>query len=212
MCWAGISGLKCLFLRQGRGQSISAAWQPCPVSWVRRASRPGRWSCQHPAPIQSCFQATLGAGAEPADTGTPQLMDAAAAGPWAPGKIINKWCTWRFGTLNLAQVPNEPFLLSCCRCPKPCFSWLRENEISFLGNYIYSYWGIVFTAKLMLASSKHAVIISGTCCLPRAGNPNLLRAIFYQNFSNKSCQLHQILLRAVRLFHARKYCSWQRKS
>lgn len=199
-----------LFLRQGRGQSVSAARQPCPMSRVRRASRPGRWSCQQQTPIQSCFQATLGAGA---DTETPELMDGPAAASWAPGKITHKWCTGRFRALNLPQVPNEPFLLSCFKSPNLCWSWLKENEISFPGSCIYSYWGNVFTAKLMLASSKHAVIISGTAVSPGLGTPtSSVQFFFSKNFSNKSCQLHQILLRAVRLFCARKYWWWQRKS
>lgn len=86
VCWSGICGLKCFF-QAGKGteHASSVVAVPC-VPGVRRASRPGRWSCQEPAPIQSCFQATLGAGAEPADTGTPQLMESPAAALWAPGK------------------------------------------------------------------------------------------------------------------------------
>lgn len=171
MCWTGISGLKFLFSgREGaRAFQQRGSRAPCPGWGGHPAQADGAASSQLPSRAVSRQPSGLGLS----------LLTQGPLSWWMvlllphghQGKSSTNDARAGLGVLNLPQVPNEPFLLSCCRSPNLCFSCLRENEIYFPGNYIYSYWGIVFTAKLMLASSKHAVIISGTAVSPGLETP-----------------------------------------
>lgn len=179
MCCIGISGLK----RFSSGRKGARVFQqrgsraPCPGWGGHPAQADGAASSKLPSRAVSRQPSGPGLTQRPLSWWMVLLLPHGHQ-----GKSPTNDAQAGLGVLNLPQVPNEPFLLSCFKSPNLCWSWLRENEISFPGNCIYSYWGIVFTAKLMLASSKHAVIISGTAVSPGLGTPTSSAQFFFPEF------------------------------